>query len=344
MQQPTGYLAAPLELAAASASGHHCEVARRAIRTDDMWHWLEYVHAAGGPTARQPSKKERAAFSRISWRNGCDELIEPLTGVARHPLSIQFPCKLKADLENVSSTRLKALMVQDRIRPHSKKDQASSKYHIGHLLTTNWCAPRGRCMHDVPRPRALLFDLGCGKFGRLANESERAANETETRTVSQGYGSSIPLLFAMASRNCITFDQVYAWEAREGRFFHPSQWSKQVPSNLRSRVTYFNEPVNLSRTSFFGVLEAAARPEDYVVLKVDIDTPWLEKRIIETVSAEPALAARVDELFFEYHLKLDDGTRVPKAWEQFFSKDTIAEGIGLMQRLRRQGIRSHWWV
>ena len=87
--------------------------------------------------------------------------------------------------------------------------------------------------------------------------------------------------------------------------------------------------------------------------QVDIDTiasasspVRLEKELIEAIADTPALASRVDELFFEYHIWVDEETRHTLGPQQLlhFSNDTGVQAIRFMQRLRELGIRSHFWV
>ena len=49
------------------------------------------------------------------------------------------------------------------------------------------------------------------------------------------------------------------------------------------------------------ILETKTKVDDYVVVKLDIDTPETEHVIVNTLAERPDLAAKVDELFFEYH-------------------------------------------
>ena len=53
------------------------------------------------------------------------------------------------------------------------------------------------------------------------------------------------------------------------------------------------------------MLVFACKPEDFVVVKLDIDTPAIEQTIIAVLAQRPDLAALIDELFFEYHFDFD---------------------------------------
>lgn len=98
---------------------------------------------------------------------------------------------------------------------------------------------------------------------------------------------------------------------------------------------------------------ARASPEDFVVVKVDIDTPAAELTIMEAIADRPEIAALVDELFFEYHFDFDGldfgwHIRRPGARRRFrydtVSNASVDDALGLMRRLREAGVRSHFWV
>ena len=92
--------------------------------------------------------------------------------------------------------------------------------------------------------------------------------------------------------------------------------------------------------SFLGVLEAAAVPDDFVAVKVDIDTMGVELTIVEALAERPELAALVDELFFEYHFHFDG---LDFGWGKR-PRDSVDDALALMSTLRRLGIRAHFWV
>ena len=81
-----------------------------------------------------------------------------------------------------------------------------------------------------------------------------------------------------------------------------------------------------------------------VAVKVDIDTPFAELAIVEAIADRPDIAARVDELFFEYHFNydgLDFGWKCHRAGRCQGDVDTA---VGLMRRLRQLGVRAHFWI
>ena len=77
-----------------------------------------------------------------------------------------------------------------------------------------------------------------------------------------------------------------------------------------------------------------------VAVKVDIDTPFAELAIVEAIADRPDIAARVDELFFEYHFNYDG---LDFGWGANTQGD-VDTAVGLMRRLRQLGVRAHFWI
>ena len=64
---------------------------------------------------------------------------------------------------------------------------------------------------------------------------------------------------------------------------------------------------------------------------------------VRAIADEPELARLVDELYFEYHFYFDG---LDFGWGQLGmdESNTADDALELMQRLRRQGIRAHFWI
>ena len=127
---------------------------------------------------------------------------------------------------------------------------------------------------------------------------------------------------------------------------------------MRSKLHFFNVPVEehvragsvdgppfLHERSFLALLNASATPEDFVVLKIDIEghkgSPELE--IVRAIAETPELCALVDEIFFEYHFWFDG---LNFGWKTFTQgkAGTVDDALRLMHRLRASGVRSHFWI
>jgi hypothetical protein len=112
-------------------------------------------------------------------------------------------------------------------------------------------------------------------------------------------------------------------------------------------LTFYNKPVTRvgPDADSFNVLEKmklAVRPQDFVVVKVDFDSPHLEVSLVEAIARSPQLAALVDEIFVEYHFNVSPSFGWHKMHMQM--NRTVDDALQLMRRLREVGVRSHFWI
>ena len=314
-------------------------------------HWLEYArqqrlatvpHAtrksiAASDVARahsryaplRPLPPTTAQLSQLSRFVG-GQPIEPLTGVARHPLAKGL-CYDGAD--------------------------ATVIMNLEYLLLANGCDTHGRpaprCAQTSPPPRNIFFDLGCTVY-----DDEQPLDEAR----GSGAGPSLPLFFRLYERRCIVFDELYGWEATR---HDQAVWWRRVPAAMRPRIRFYNVPVyegsmvdalsgrvrqsaarshdaHGTPTSFLHVLNATATVDDFVVVKVDIDH-GPEMQVVHALAKVPELAVLVDELFFEAHFYFDG---IEFGWGDLGAdrRNTVDDALALMRRLRERGIRSHFWI
>merc|ERR1712166_1192325 len=130
-------------------------------------------------------------------------------------------------------------------------------------------------------------------------------------------GPSIPLFYNMYKERCLEFDHIWAWE---GIKFDPEDWWAPVPTELRHKLHFINTYINelsiedsvdgikeAPLDSFLRLLPLAAKESDFVVLKVDIDG-GPEMEIVHAIAAREELYSLVDEIYFEYHFRMDEGS------------------------------------
>lgn len=325
-------------------NGKVCNISARLSQTNKTPEWLIFANASRGPAPREPTVDEATVISRLEGHGGCSEYIEPLTGLGRHPLAPSLGCRDRGN------TRIKQLVPPALLK-------GLTKYSIGHLILANRCngsgisgvGHQGRCRRESIRgsthgSRTLFYDLGCSIYGTAKKHMQGAS----------GQGTSIQIFSAMYQRNCLPFDSIWAWEAKQ---YDPSLWWKPVPFSTRAKIHFYNIPVDFD--GFVATLKASARPSDFVVVKIDIDgNAELERRIAQAIAHTPELASLVDELFFEYHVHWDGGHNPwhhPPPWAPgaqshnqslpyYFEPDSIDDALKLMRELREAGVRSHFWV
>merc|ERR1719231_1392185 len=81
---------------------------------------------------------------------------------------------------------------------------------------------------------------------------------------------------------------------------------------MRSKLTFVNEPVEFNTSTVcdpLAKLRKTARREDYVIMKIDVDTYRHQTRLVEEIAEQRELYELVDELFFEYHFHVDDSAQ-----------------------------------
>jgi hypothetical protein len=164
--------------------------------------------------------------------------------------------------------------------------------------------------------RALMFDMGGSRFMHA-----------------QG-GRWILRQYARAG---LHFDHVYVWEAAPTS---SAEYFAGAPEDALHRVHFFNWPVapeEGSAANPFTLVKRFATPEDFVVVKLDIDTPSVEGPLARQLLEDTALQALVDVFFFEHHVHIND-FKWPGGME-----GTLVDSYDLFRRLREAGIAAHSW-
>ena len=161
--------------------------------------------------------------------------------------------------------------------------------------------------------------------------------------------SMIILYIYIVSQNGFSFDHIYAWEYTE---IKPAEYWKTVPRKLVPYLSFYNVPVSKdanSSSSVINTIESIAHKEDFVTLKLDIDTSDIELPILADMLRRPGVASLIDEFFFEFHFRCEIMT---KWWNIPLNETTPIHGFELdrphvmdvFQKLRYMGIRSHFWT
>lgn len=144
----------------------------------------------------------------------------------------------------------------------------------------------------------------------------------------------------------IEFDRIIGWEARP--MDPKSQWST-VPDDIKRKTSWYNIPANATvdhADNPLTYIKKLTKPEDFVVFKLDIDTPQVEVAIVQQILNDAELHTLIDEFYFEHHV-----TGSPMQWHGWGNLSTvetplndITDSYELFSYLRTKGIRSHSWV
>lgn len=160
-------------------------------------------------------------------------------------------------------------------------------------------------------------------------------------------GPSQSWFYESYGKHGITFDRLLLWEAK---VTPPADVFGVLPKQLWHKYQYFNVPAvadGNDPSAPLNILKTVAQPDDFVVLKVDIDSPAVESKIIDTIIADPDLSGLVDELYYEYHVDFEPMNKDWFGWPEhgkITTAKTLKDAYDLFLRLRMLGIRAHSWI
>jgi len=172
-------------------------------------------------------------------------------------------------------------------------------------------------------PRLQLYDLGASIWGRGSFPSSQ---EWFYRQYVKNGGYSI--------------DRSLMWEAKTET---PATIFSEVDSALLPHFQYFNMPVSADPAAKMHpwnfVKQLATGKDRHVVVKLDIDTPEIENKLMEQLLEDEALWKLVDEAFYEHHTKIPE---MRPFWGSGVSGD-LSDSYRIFAELRNRGIRMHGW-
>lgn len=144
----------------------------------------------------------------------------------------------------------------------------------------------------------------------------------------------------------IEFDRIICWEAEHT---NPQRQWDFVPPEIKRKMSWYNIPLNASighADNPFTFIKALTKVEDYVVFKLDIDTPAVEVALIQQLMDDAELLALIDEFYFEHHV-----TGSPMQWhgwgdlrDSYSPLSTVNDSYFVFSFLREKGVRAHAWV
>jgi hypothetical protein len=231
----------------------------------------------------------------------------------------------------------------------------------GGVRNAKWLVHRNYMAVDpwvAHRRRAPSVALPSGETGdetllpTNSNVSSRSANEVASarKVAIVDVGASLWLAADGAQRwlvgsvrhwQCLQPTEYHAWEATP----KSQDPTRGVPKWLEPGYHYHAVPVvSTSTDPDRNPLELIRRrfsPADHVVLKIDFDTPGAEAQLIEQILSDQTLAERIDELYFEHHVKL---APMVENWGRESVRGSVLESLNLFDSLRRLGIHAHSWV
>ena len=194
-------------------------------------------------------------------------------------------------------------------------------YGEGHLVLKDYLVVGSRI-----GTRAYLFDIGAS----LYNSGAGGASQEWFVNTYEAHG--------------IKWDGIYAWEAN---VYAPSEVWSLIPQRLRHIYHYYNIPVNLNpenadkRENPLEYIRKVTQPEDFVLLKIDIDNNEIEEALVKEILGDERLLELIDEFYFEHHVNTAPMNRF---WGTESSSKTLVDTYKIFTTMRNKGILAHGWV
>ena len=292
----------------------------------------------GGKSAPPPESID--LFSRMIYALRCGEnledtgqrrvqLIEPLIGILRDPLTF---CGRPAGLDE---------KIYNSFSPGETPGQSKRHLLLGPL------APWTDTPNDPKSWRVGGFDPGgASAAGRRQPGARLKVLMDIGASLYEGWGadsSAVGALWFVESlkRRQLAFDWIVSFEIEK---HDPDDIYKHVPDDVLPHYLYFNQGVEKSpngRWNPWRILKGMSlKPDDYVVVKLDIDVSEIEESLINQLVDDEDIRQLVDEVFFEHHVN------VKAMWESWGIKNLsqiMKDSYRLFGTLRSAGVRMHSW-
>jgi len=155
-------------------------------------------------------------------------------------------------------------------------------------------------------------------------------------------GSSQDFFYNTYGSRNITFTRIFLWEATP---ISPASLFAMLPREIYQAYQFFNIPAStnlLDPANPLNIIKGVTKPEDYVVLKIDIDNYIAENEFIRQILSDIELQIRIDELYFEHHINFEPLMQC--CWKMTADMSaSLHDSYRLFYKLRSLGIHAHGW-
>lgn len=179
----------------------------------------------------------------------------------------------------------------------------------------------------IRNKKALYFDAGASSWSKGNG------------------GPSLRYFFDMWRRHGTTFDEMYAFDIKT----NITEFYDDAPIYYMNRIHYKEQSVSstpeqdsLKHPFLPMFIQQHAQEHDYVLFKLDIDSPMVESGNIHYILNQSF--SIIDELFWEHHIRYNDLMRPEWGPPALLPAITLRESYDLFLRLRQKGIRAHSWI
>jgi hypothetical protein len=279
-------------------------------------------------------------FSRMIYAKRCGpqlkdtgerrvQLIEPLVGLLRDPLTICSQSTTEKGKTPIpfdfgeDATQSKRHLLIGVAAPWTANPADPKSWRIGGFEP--WAIDTSKCVE--PRVRQnVLVDIGASLYG-----------------VWNGNSSAVGAIWFVDryQRHRLDFDRIISYEIEK---HVPDDIYKHVPKEILPRYFYFNQGVEAvpnGKWNPWRMLQGmGVTPNDYVVVKLDIDFPDIENPLIDQLLNNSKMGLLIDEVFFEHHVNVK---AMWPYWKTEKEKMTLKDSYQFFRALRSSGIRMHSW-
>lgn len=180
------------------------------------------------------------------------------------------------------------------------------------------------CRQLKRHSRTVLIDMGAS----LAfHDGVDAANQP---------ARYLPEIF---ERFGMPFDHIYAFEVTKQE---PEMVFELVPDKLKAAFHWINvgvDPTPGASMNPLTMLLNKYNKDDLIVVKLDVDTPSVERPLSQQLLRDERFGELVDHFYFEHHVNLKE---MAFAWAGTM-KGSVKGSLELFSGLRKKGIASHYW-
>ena len=179
--------------------------------------------------------------------------------------------------------------------------------------------------HAKPTSKVVLLDVGAS----LAFHGGKSNPMLEVMEVYEKFG--------------FHFDHVYAFEVTP---LEPKKvFDNLLPEKYLASYHWINTGVTVGESDKMNPLHSILKQfdeDDLIVVKLDIDTPWLELPLVNQLlqGGEDGIYHKlIDQFYFEHHIHLKE---LKGNWKEKVN-GTIYDSLEIFTTLREMGIASHSW-
>jgi hypothetical protein len=126
-------------------------------------------------------------------------------------------------------------------------------------------------------------------------------------------------------------------QRNQGKFF------KRYRLRFFAAYHWINVGVENDQQSVLNPLQMLAdhyNEDDFIVVKLDIDTPSVEVPLAYQLLEDEQISRLVDQFYFEHHVYLKE---LSPYWGRTMS-GSVSDSLNLFHSLRQKGIGAHSWV